>query len=312
MTLSIATNVQSIFAQRAVRLNTRALQTNIERISTGSKINRAADDAAGKSISSKLTTEIKGLQKANQNASDGISLIQTAEGALQIIQENVLKIRELVVQGLNDTNSPDEKGALQREINERIQIIDDVARAAEFNGEDLLYDPTDKVLQTGANIGETTTVSFLAGVLPNVGIDIDIAYVNTTTAVTDYGQLSENTALGFALDRMQIPGSNVDSFNFAVHATNVAANLDDLDAVITNLSRMRSFLGAAQNTLESKLDYIGVSEENNSASRSRITDADIARESSAIIQNQILQQSASSMLVQANALPELALQLLPQ
>lgn len=312
MPLVVNTNIQSIFSQRALRLNTRALQENVEHLSTGFRINRAADDAAGNSISSKLTTEILGLDKAKQNAADGISMIQTAEGALEVIQDNVIKIRELVVQGLNGTNSPAEKGALQREINERIQIIDDIAQATEFNGQQLIFDPTDKILQTGSNVGETTTLALEPGILANIGMDIDVTYQVTNTTNADFGQLVENATTGFALDRMQIPNSNVDSYNFATHTTNVPAQLGDIDVLIDNLSRMRSYLGAVQNTLESKVDYIDIASENSQASRSRIRDVDVAKESSKLVQNQILQQTASSMLVQANSMPEMVLQLLPR
>ncbi len=308
----VRTNVQSLFSQMSLRKNTDALEKNIQRLSSGFKINRAADDAAGNSISSKLTTELLGLDKAKQNAADGISMIQTAEGALTIIQENVIRVRELVVQGINGTNSPAERGALQREINERVQIIDDIAQATEFNGQQLIYDPTDKVLQTGSSVGETTTVSLEPGILANIGADIDITYVSTNTTNTDFGQLVENSTTGFALDRLYIPNSNVDSYNFATHATNVPAQLGDLDTLIDNLSRMRSYLGAIQNTLESKLDYIGAAEENSQAARSRIKDVDVAKESSKLVQNQILQQTASAMLVQANSMPEIVLSLLPR
>ncbi len=117
MALVVNTNTQSIFAQRALRSNTTGLERNIEHLSTGYRINRAADDAAGLSISNKLTTTIKGLEKAKQNAGDGISLIQTAEGGLQVIQDNLQRIRELFVQAINGTNGENEKAAIQREIN---------------------------------------------------------------------------------------------------------------------------------------------------------------------------------------------------
>lgn len=312
MPLNVNTNVQSLFSQMALRQNTRALEKNYQSLSTGLRINSAADDAAGNSISSKLTTEILGLDKAKQNTADGVSMIQTAEGALAVIQDNVIKIRELVVQGINGTNSPAERGALQREINERVQIIDDIAQATEFNGQQLLFDPTDKVLQTGSNVGETTTLALEPGILANVGIDIDIEYVSTNTTNTDFGQLVENASTGFALDRLYIPESNVDSYNFATHATNVNVQLGDIDRLVDNLSRMRSYLGAVQNTLESKLDYIDTASENSLASRSRIRDIDVAKESSKLVQNQILQQSASAILVQANSLPNIVLDLLPR
>ena len=312
MSLVVNTNTQSLFAQRALRKNTAGLQTNIERLSTGFRINRAADDAAGLSISNKLTTEIRGLEKASQNAGDGISLIQTAEGGLSVIQENLQRIRELVIQGTNGTNGSSEKGALQREINERIKIINDIANATKFNGQDLLVDPADKVLQTGSGSGQTTTLEFGAGgTAANTGIDIDISFVATSDD-TEHGQMNEATTTGFALDRLYLTGSSVDSLNYATHTTNVAASVADVDVMIDNVSRMRSYFGAAQNSLESKIEYIDVAKENSEASRSRIRDVDVAKESSILVKNQILQQTASAMLSQANQSPQIALSLLPQ
>ena len=311
MSLVVNTNTQSLFAQRALRRNTQGLQANIERLSTGFRINRAADDAAGLSISNKLTTEIKGLEKAQQNAADGISLIQTAEGGLTIIQQNLQRIRELVVQGINGTNGAEEKGALQREINERIQIIDDIAQATKFNGQDLLIDPTDKILQTGAVNGQTTTITLAAGNTGNVGVDIDVSYVNVGTTA-DAGQLIEGATTAFSLDRIWINGADVDSYGYATHTTNIDASVTDIDQLIDNVSRMRSYLGAVQNSLESKIQYLDVAKENAESSRSRIKDVDVAKESSILVKNQILQQTASAMLSQANQTPNIALQLLPQ
>lgn len=310
MSLVINTNTQSLFAQRALRRNTGNLQKNIERLSTGYRINRAADDAAGLSISNKLSTEIRGLDKASQNAGDGISLIQTAEGGLSVIQENLQRIRELVIQGVSGTYGTDEKSAIQREINERVTIIEDIASATKFNGQSLLVDPTDKVLQTGAASGQTTTLKFGAGgTVANTGVDIDISFTATTDD-TEHGQLIEGiTTSGFALDRLHITGAGVNAQN---GTTNIAASVGDIDIMIDNISRMRSYFGAAQNSLESKIEYIDIARENAEASRSRIQDVDVAKESSILVKNQILQQTASAMLSQANISPQIALNLLPQ
>ena len=311
MGVVVNTNTQSLFAQRALRVNTANLKSNIERLSTGLRINRAADDAAGLSISNKLTTSIRGLDKASQNAGDGVSLIQTAEGGLGVIQENLQRIRELVIQGANGTNGSGELDAIQREINERIRIIDDIGKATKFNNQALLVSASDKVLQTGANSNETTTITLGAHVTANTGVDIDISSVRAS-GTTEYGELNEGTSTGFALDRLQLAGANVNSVNYATHTTNVAANVSDIDVMIDNVSRMRSYLGAIQNSLESKIDYLDVARENAESSRSRIQDVDVAKESSILVKNQILQQTASAMLAQANAQPQIALQLLPK
>jgi flagellin len=311
--LVVNTNTQSIFAQRALRNNTIGLQKNIERLSTGFRINRAADDAAGLSMASKLTTSIRGLEKAKQNAGDGISLIQTAEGGLSIIQDNLQRIRELVVQGINGTNGVKEKDAIQREINERVKVIDDIAKATKFNGITLLHSNSaasaNLSLQTGANSGETTILSLRSGQVANTGIEISISQESDGTS-GDFGNLVEGTAVGFALDRLHLTGSSVNSYAFLTHTTNIAASVNSIDTMIDNISRMRSYLGATQNALDSKIEYIDVAMENASASRSRIQDVDIALESSALVKNQILQQTASNMLSQANQTPQIALQLL--
>ncbi len=313
MGLVVNTNTQSLFAQRALRANTLGLKRNIERLSTGFRINRAADDAAGLSISNKLTTQIKGLDKAAQNAADGISLIQTAEGGLSIIQENLQRIRELVVQGSNGTNGTKELDAIQREINERVRIIGDIAEATTFNGISLLYDNAasddDIVLQTGSTSDEQTIITLRSEQATSTGIDIDIDYVTQDTT-SDYGHLVEGVESGFALNRLHLTGSIENSL--AGSSYNVSANVDNVDILIENISRMRSYLCTIQNSLESKIDYLDIAKENAEASRSRIQDVDIAQESSILVKNQILQQTASAMLSQANAQPQIALSLLPQ
>ncbi len=308
MGLVVNTNTQSIFAQRALRTNTMNLERNIEHLSTGYRINRAADDAAGLSIASKLTTQVRGLDKAMQNASDGISLIQTAEGGLSVIQENLQRIRELVVQGTNGTNGESEKAAIQREINERIQIIDDIAQSTKFNNNALLYNGSSKTLQTGYANGETTTLVLTAGVTSNAGIDIDVAFQATGTTA-DAGQLSEGVTNGFALNELSLGSSTVMAKDGST-STLTSNAISEVDTMIDNISRMRSYLGAMQNSLESKIDYIDTAKENAMASRSRIQDVDVAAESSVLAKNQILQQTAATMLAQANAQPQIALQLI--
>lgn len=299
MSIYINTNIQSIFAQRALARNTNSLGKNFERLSSGLRINRAADDAAGLSISSKLTSQIRGLSKAYQNAADGISLIQTAEGGLNVVQENLQRIRELMVQAANGTNGADELNAIQREINNRIELIDDISRETQFNGIDVLQSSDNIVLQTGARDGDTTTIE-MVGLVPSSGIFVDVY------ASSAFGELSENSSITLA--DLRIPGSTVLSYNY-VNAD--GGSLSDIDTMINNVSRMRSYLGAKQNALESKMEYISVSQENYSASRSRILDVDIAKESSALIKSQILQQAAAAMLAQANLQPQIALKLLP-
>jgi flagellin len=308
MAIYVNTNTQSVFAQRSLGMNTMGLQRNIEKLSTGFRINRAADDAAGLSISEKLTSQIRGLEKAEQNIGDGISMVQTAEGAIGVIQDNVQRIRELVVQAGNGTNSDNELDAIQREINARVTTIGDIASDTEFNGLNLLdgslgnnavgITATDFSLQTGSDNGQTTQIDFDAFIIDITGAD---AQDGLNPAAFDLNDLNVSTATG-AVGPQSAPGTP---------AAATASPLTGLDTMLDNLSTMRSELGAIQNSLESKAEYINVARENAMASRSRIRDVDVAKESSAMVKNQILQQSAAAMLSQANATPQLALNLLP-
>jgi flagellin len=292
MSLIINTNIQSLFAQRALGRNTTSLQRSIEKLSTGSRINRAADDAAGLSISENLNSQIRGLEKARQNAGDGISFIQTAVGSLTVVHENLQRIRELVVQAKNETNGLQEIDAIQSEVNERITSIQEIAQATKYNGNFLIRGGLDTNLQVGADDGQTLMIK-----LTEVDIDID------STATNSLGEGS-----GFALSALYL-GGNIN----AQDGTNNAGNnsIDDVNTMIDNVSRMRSYLGAVQNSLESRVEFLDVAIENSSASRSRVRDVDVAQESSTMLKNQILQQSAAAMLSQANSTPQLALNLLP-
>jgi flagellin len=299
MSIVVNTNTSSLFAQRALGKNAFEMQRSIEKLSTGSRINRAGDDAAGLSISEGMTSDIRGFQKAKQNVGDGISLLQTAEGALSIVNDNLQRVRELYVQAVNGTNGNDEKDAIQREINERVQTITDLASQVKFNGTALLGGAADFTLQTGANNSETTTLDFASGATADG--------VNVSVSVTTAGSIGEGA---IALNSLHVGGSgNVTAKNTST--TSLTGDLDDLDAMITNVSRMRSYIGAKQNSLESKSEYLDVAIENSSAARSRIKDVDVASESSVLLKNQILQQAAATMLTQANATPQLALNLLP-
>ena len=291
MSIVVNTNIQSLFAQRALSKNTSNLQKSVEQLSTGSKINKAADDAAGLSISEKLTSQVRGLEKAKQNAGDGISMIQTAEGGLSVVHDNLQRIRELVVQSKNETNGSSELDSIQREINERVSTIDKIADSTKYNGNALIKGASAKSLQIGADDGQTLSVG-----LDTIDIDVSDTAANT---------LGEGA---IKLSTLHVGGSIKAQDGSTATTTGTIANVDKM---ITNVSKMRSYLGAIQNSLESRMDYLDVAVENNSASRSRVKDVDVAKESSNMLKNQILQQSAASMLSQANSTPQLALNLLP-
>ena len=309
MSIYVNTNVQSVFAQRALGGNTFNLQKSIEKLSTGYRINRASDDAAGLSISEKLTSQIRGLEKAEQNIGDGISMVQTAEGALSIVQDNLQRIRELAVQAANGTNSNNELDAIQREINARVTTIGSIATDTEFNGLQLLngnlgnnvvgVTATDFRLQTGSDQGQITQIDFDAFIIDITGADAQDA-LNAGVAF-DLNDLNVSTATG-TVGPQSAPGTP---------GATTANILTGLDTMLDNISTMRSSLGATQNSLESKAEYLNIARENALSSRSRIKDVDVAKESSEMVKSQILQQTSAAMLAQANQTPQLALNLLP-
>jgi flagellin len=302
MGLTVNTNTQSIFAQRALRTNTGELQKSTEKLSTGLRINRAGDDAAGLSITNKMTTLIRGMNQARRNIGDGVAMISTIDGALGTVQDNLQRIRELTVQAVNGTNGTEEKDAIQREINERVQGINDMGNRATFNGVNLLKGTANITLQTGANDGQTLTMYTSAGISAGTGFLIN----HSSTTV---GSIGEGTTL--QLSAFTVGSTNVKTLSGATSATATASGLASLDKMIDNVSRMRSQVGAYENSLGSNMAYLDRYSESLEGARSRVRDVDVAEESGKYVRSQILQQSASSMLSQANSAPQLALSLLP-
>jgi flagellin len=302
MGIVVNTNTQSLFAQRALRQNTGMVQKSIEKLSTGYRINRAGDDAAGLSISNKMTTLIRGMDQAKRNIGDGVGMISTIDGALGTVQDNLQRIRELTVQALNGTNSNDEKDAIQREVNERVNAINDMGNQAQFNGVNLLKGTANITLQIGANDGQSLTMYTSAGVSASTGFRIN--YSSTTS-----GSIGEGTTL--QLSAFTVGSANVKTLSGNTSATATANALLNLDSMINNVSRMRSQVGAYENSLGSNMDYLDRYSESLRGARSRVQDVDVAAESAETSKAQILQQSAAAMLAQANATPQLALNLLP-
>ena len=256
-------NLSAANTNRQLGITTNGLQKSTEKLSSGYKINRAADDAAGLSISEKMRNQIRGLNKASDNAQDGISLVQTAEGALNEVHSMLQRMSELAVQASNDTNQTVDRTALQSEVAQLQTEIQRVANTTQFNKQNILNgDFTKKNIQVGANSGEL--------------IDIDITDVKTT--VSD------------ALAK----GTKVDSFTAAQTA------IDNIQKSITALSTQRSTLGAIQNRLEHTTANLDNISENTQAAESRIRDTDMAEEMVTYSKNNILQQAGQSMLAQAN------------
>jgi flagellin len=254
-------NLTAMNTSRQLGITTTGLQKSTEKLSSGYKINRAADDAAGLSISEKMRNQIRGLNKAASNAQDGISLVQTAEGALNEVHSMLQRISELAVQASSDINATADRTAVNDEITQLTTEIDRVASTTQFNKMNIL-DGTfkDKSIQVGANAGE------------NIAISID--NMNCAT--------------------LGMTNAGVDSY------ANANTTLTNAQNAITSLSSKRSALGAIQNRLEHTYDNLNNISENTQAAESRIRDTDMASEMVSYSKNNILQQAGQSMLAQAN------------
>ena len=274
MGLRVNTNVTSINAQRNLASVTDRLSTNFRRLSTGLRISTAADDAAGLAISERLRSQVRSLDQAKRNANDGISLVQTAEGALNEVNSVLTRLRELSIQAANGSVSNQDKDTLNEEFTSLVDEIDRIAQSTEFNGINLLD-------------GSSASVSFQVGYGTTAGVDtLDVTL-----------QAADETALG--LNGLDI-GATGDT----------SAAIAAIDTAINTVSSLRGSLGAAQNRLGSTINNLAIQTENLSAAESRIRDVDVAYETAQLTRNSILQQASISVLAQANAQPQSALALL--
>jgi flagellin len=271
MGLRVNTNVAALTSQRNLSSVTGRLQGNFARLSSGLRIATAADDAAGLGISERMRGQIRSFTVASRNAQDGVSLAQTAEGALQEVSNNLSRMRELAVQASNGTLTTADRATLDTEFQALITEIDRVATQTTFNGVSLLDGSTTSLdVQVGINGGETISVS-----------------------------LSDTTATTLAINTEDVTS-----------AANASTALTAIDTAIDTISTARGNLGAAQNRLTSAISSILNTRENLSAAESRIRDVDVAIETADLTRNSILQQAAVSVLAQANTQPQLALSLL--
>jgi flagellin len=278
MAAYINTNTASMNAQRNLATSSSSLATSLQRLSSGLRINSAKDDAAGLAIADRMTSQIRGNTVAMRNANDGISLAQTAEGALSKIGDNLQRMRELSVQARNSTNSDDDKDALDGEFQELAKEVLRVAGGTTFNGKAILgADAGSLDFQVGAGTTTDDTITLTT---------TDMSGDSTITAVT--GATIDNSATGTAIGTV----------------------IDDLDAALTTVNKERAKLGATQNRFESVVSNLQVSVESQSAARGRIMDADFASETANLTRGQILQQAGTAMLAQANSLPNGVLSLL--
>ncbi|TKB10253.1 flagellin [Desulforhopalus sp. IMCC35007] len=396
MALTINTNIASLNAQRNLNISQGDLNTSMERLSSGLRINSAKDDAAGLAISDRMTSQINGLTQAARNANDGISLAQTAEGALQESTNILQRIRELAVQSANDTNSSSDRSSLNDEVTQLKAELDRIAETSEFNGRKVIDGSmSNATFQVGANAGTNQTISFAisgatasdlsidnlttitaasatmtatagstgfnataatagaegnyvsirvinddsvtgSSVVANGNVVTFTANLNSTTGSFDtFGEISalitgagtvasSLLTMGAGSTAASIEGTwtltggvdaglegtrTIDEVSVATRQE-ASITIESVDAALEEIDTIRGGLGAIQNRFESTISNLNNVSENLSAARSRIQDADIAMETSAMTKSNILQQAGVSILSQANQTPQLALQLL--
>ena len=270
MGLRINTNVPALNTSRVLSRSTQALNRSLERLSSGLRINRAADDAAGLAIAEGFRAQVRGLQVAQRNSQDGISLVQTAEGALSETTNILQRIRELAVQSANGTQSVSNRSALDNEVLQLLAQIDDIALDTEFNGINILSAAQTVTLQAGAMTSQTLTI----------------------------------TVNGAKTNDLKINTVRISNMASAISA------ISTIDNAIQSVTSLRSTFGAYQNRLEFTINTLAIQEENSAASESAIRDANIAAETIEFTRNQILVAAGTSVLAQANVVPQTALQLL--
>ncbi|QQK71757.1 flagellin [Pectobacterium versatile] len=289
---AINTNIMSLVTQNNLNKSQSSLGTAIERLSSGLRINSAKDDAAGQAIANRMTAQVKGLTQAARNANDGISLTQTAEGNLNEINNNLQRVRELAVQAASDTNGSTDRTSIYTEMKQRLDEIDRVAKSASFNGTSLLDGSASGGIniQVGANTGANEVIRIDSGSLVNA----------TTTS-------GSGLASGVSSAVDAISGGTGSIGGSGGLAQTIVTNVD---AALKAVDTARSNLGAVQNRFESTITNVNNTINNLSNARGRIQDADYAVEVSNMTKANILQQAGTSVLSQANQVPQTVLSLL--
>ena len=293
MAIIVNTNMSALKTQANLNSATNTLNTSLNRMSTGLKINSAADDAAGMFVASNLNTQIRGSKIAQSNVATGINVLQTAEGDFGVIEDNLLRIRDLATQAANGVYDEKSLTAMEDEVKARVDEINRIAKSSNFNGLNLLdgsisqRDKSGLRLQVGANSATETNAIYVA---PEV---FDSA---SAQALGLYGANSVNNFTSIE-----------EAFEFASTAAKFIA---DVDVALQNVTTRKATIGAVQNRLNSAADSLVTTIENATSAKSTIMDADIAEESANYTKAQILQQTSATLLVQANQLPSLALNLI--
>ncbi|MCO4202469.1 MULTISPECIES: flagellin B [Aeromonas] len=309
MAMYINTNTSSLNAQRNLMNTNKSLDTSYTRLASGLRINSAKDDAAGLQISNRLTSQVNGLDQGNRNANDGISVAQTAEGAMDEVTSMLQRMRTLAQQSANGSNSKDDRDALQAEYKQLTTEINRIGTDTTFGGQKLLDGNYTGTFQVGADAGQTISFKLntqfsMSGIASATKGSATIAQATNTTAASTIGDAWVVTAAATTVDWSKISdiSGSTDS-----NAQLAFANLDKMIQVVDS---KRAELGAVQNRFDSTIRNQSNISENLSAARSRIRDADFATETANMTKQNILQQAASSILAQANQRPQSALSLL--
>jgi len=282
----INSNVNSLTAQRNLGMSQASLATSMQRLSSGLRVNSAKDDAAGLAIAERMKAQVRGMNVAIRNANDGISLAQTAEGAMGAVSDALQRMRELAVQARNASNSDRDKDSLDKEFGELAKEIQRVLGGTSFNGKHMLgVDAGTQTFQVGANTTSDDTIDIAT-------TNMTVAGEITTVAGTD------NTGAGRA---------RIDSTS---DSSAIGTVIGDIDKALDKINSERATLGAAQSRFDAVIANLQVAAENQTAARSRIMDADFAAETANLSRAQILQQAGTAMVAQANQLPQQVLRLL--
>ena len=298
MALRINYNQASSQAQRGVSGAQNSFFSAISQLSSGLRINKAADDSAGLAVSEKLKNQVRGLNQAQRNAQDAISLLQTAEGALNEVHSILGRMRELAVQSANDTLTNSDRAHLQNEVNSLLSAVDRIGNSTPFNSIQLLN-------------GDASGPLNLAGFTFHVGANTDVPTASNEIAFTiGDSSLGYTGGTNGVINSTTLAGVNALATTGVATQTDANAAIATIDTAVEAVSGYRGAIGAMQNRLESAINSIGVAAENTGAANSRIRDADVAQSVSEMIRSQILQQSSMAVLAQANQAPQSVLQLL--
>jgi len=322
MALYVNTNVSSLNAQRQLMNSGNSLDTSFKRLSSGMRINSAADDAAGLQISDRLTSQINGLNQGNRNANDGISLAQTAEGALDEVTSMFQRIRTLAQQSANGSNTDEDRLALQEEIRSLSSEVNRVAQDTTFGGQNLLDGSYKASFQVGADAVQTIGFSmqevggdstlgdnggFTLSGIASVASSVSGTAGSSLASLDDLSSIGSSSVVGSSFSYSADFIANAISVSSQSNAQKILAGMDSLIAVV---DKKRAELGAVQNRFQSTIRNQSNIAENLSAAKSRIKDTDFAQETANLTKMQILQQASQTILSQANQRPQAALSLL--